>query len=189
MPEEKKNKVTYGFKNVHYAVVTENATEEGVSVSYGPPVKMPGGVSANLSKTITNTPISADDDAEYASITDNKGYDGDIVLLDVPDNFLVDCLGMKKLEDGSIVENESDKPKPFALLFEISGDAQKRRRCFYRCKATNPTVTTQTKGDGTTANNVTLTVSARPAKDTGNIQKICPESSQNYENFYEAVTE
>ena len=187
MPDTKKNKITYGFNNVHYAVVTETETENGITVEYASPVRLPGGVSANLSKTITNTAVAADDDPDFATLTDNKGYDGDITLLDVPDSFLTDCLGMK-VDGETIVENKDDKPSPFALLFEIKGDALKRRRVFYRCTATNPSVTTQTKGDGTTANNVALTISARPAKDTGDIQRMCSESASSvYTNWYKAV--
>lgn len=185
---EVKNKITYGFNNVHYAKITEKETASGITVEYADPVRINGSVSANLSKTITKTAVAADDDANYAELIDNKGYDGDIVFLDVPDSFLTDCLGMKK--DGeTIVENKEDKPSPFALLFEIAGDVLKRRRVLYRCTANNPSIATQTKGDGTTANNVTLTISATAAKDTGDIQRMCSESDETiYTDWYKAVT-
>lgn len=185
---DKKNKITFGLKNVHYAVVTE--ADDGtldIKVEYGTPVKMPGAASLSLPKNFTKTAIAADDDPEYAVLYDNKGYEGDLVLYDVPDSYLTDCLGMK-LDGITMVENKDDKPVPHALLFEFDGDKYKKRHVLYRCMGQSPDIASQSKGDGTTANQVTLKLTATPAKDTGDIKRTCLESDNEvYTKWYESV--
>ncbi len=181
---DKVNKITYGLKNVYYAPIT---SEDVDKVEYGTPVRMPGAASISLPKNVEKILIPADDDPEYATVVDNKGYDGDLTLYDVPESYLVDCLGMK-VEGDTVVENKDDKPKPFALLFEFDGDALKKRHVLYRCMGTKPDIASQTKGDGTTANQVALSVSATPAKDTGNIKRTCKQSDSTvYTNWFTTV--
>ena len=181
------NKINYGLKNVYYAVVTETATDEGVTVEYGTPVRLPGAASMSMPKTAEKVAVAADDDPEYAIVYDNKGYDGEVVLYNVPDSYLTDCLGMK-VEGDTIVENKDDIPTPHALLFEFDGDVAKKRHVFYRCMGTNPDVVSQSKGNGTTANQVTLKMSATPAKDTGNIKRTCKQSdSEVYSKWFTTV--
>lgn len=184
---DKENKINYGLKNVYYSKITEKQTEDGITVEYGTPVRMPGAASMSMPKNAEKVAIAADDDPEYAVVHDNKGYDGEITLYNVPDSYLTDCLGMK-IDGDTIVENKDDKPSPFALLFEFDGDVQKRRHVFYRCMGTNPDVASQTKGDGTNANQVTLKMTATPAKDTGDIKRTCKESdSEVYTNWFKTV--
>lgn len=182
-----KNKITYGLKNVYYVPITEESDVTGIKVTYGTPVNMPGAASISLPKNAEKILIAADDDPEYATVYDNKGYEGDYVGYDVPDSFLTDCLGMK-IDGDTIVENKDDKPKPFAFLFEFDGDKLKKRHILYRCTATNPDIASQTKGNGVTANQVTLKLSATPAKDTGDIKRTCMQSeSEVYTKWFESV--
>ena len=44
MPTNKANKVKFGLKNVHYAMLTE----EGEEVTYGTPVRIPGAVNLSM---------------------------------------------------------------------------------------------------------------------------------------------
>lgn len=182
MPEN--NKITFGLKNVYYAKITAESEEE---VAYDTPIRIPGASSLSLPKNAEKVAIAADDDPEYATIIDNKGYEGDYVGYEVPDSFLTDCLGMKT--DGeTIVENKDDKPSPFALLFEFDGDKKKKRHVMYRCTATNPDVASQTKGGGATANQVTVHITATPAKDTGDIKRTCKQSdSEVYTKWFDTV--
>lgn len=185
---EKTNKINYGLKNLYYALITETVTETGVTVAYATPVRMPGGSSVNLSALVEKVAIAADDDPEYATAYDNKGYEGDVVLYDVPDSFFTDCLGFK-VENNTVVEDADAKPAPFAFLFEFDGDATKTRHVLYRCTATKPAVTSTTKGNGLTANNATLTLSASKAKDTGHIKRKvkAADGSTVYENWFKSV--
>ena len=184
---DKTNKITYGFKKLYYATVSEVQGESGVAVEYGTPVLMPGASSINLSALVDKILIPADDDPEYATLYDNKGYEGDVVIYNVPDSFLTDCLGMT-IDGDTVVENKDGKPTPFALLFEFSGDVHVKRHVMYRCTASKPAVASQTKGDGTTANQVTMTITATPAKDTGNIKRTCGKAeSEVYTKWYTTV--
>lgn len=168
----KTNKITYGLSNVYYAPITK---EDATGVEYDKPTELPGAASISMSKNVDKILIAADDDPEYATLVDNKGYDGDLTLYNVPDSFLTECLGMK-VDGDTIVENKDDTPTPFALLFEFAGDKLKKRHVLYRCTGTKPDITSQTKGDGTAANQLTLSISATPAKDTGDIKRTCRES-------------
>ena len=182
--DKKVNKITYGLKNVYYAPIT---SEDANGVEYGTPVRLPGAASISLPKNVDKILIAADDDPEYATLVDNKGYDGDLSLYNVPDSYLTDCLGMT-IDSDTIVENRDDKPKPFALMFEFDGDALKKRHVLYRCMGIKPDVASQTKGDGTTANQVTLSISATPAKDTGDIKRTCKQGdSEVYTKWFTAV--
>lgn len=184
---DKNNKITYGLKNVYYATVTETQADDGITVKYATPVRMPGAASLSMPKSSEKTAIAADDDSEYAVVYENKGYEGEVVLYNVPDSYLTDCLGMR-VEGDTIVENKEDTPSPHALLFEFDGDVQKRRHIFYRCMATNPDIASQTKGNGINVNQVTLKLTASPAKDTGDIKRTCKQSdSEVYTKWFTAV--
>ena len=182
-----KNKITYGLKNLHYATITETVNDEGITVEYGTPTAMRGAANINLSANVEKTAVAADDDPEYAVLEDNKGYEGDLTIYEAEDSFLTDCLGMT-IDGDTVVENKDDKSSPFALLFEFDGDAAKKRHVMYRCTATKPAVASQTKGDGTTVNQATMTISATPAKDTGNIKRSCArKDSEVYSKWFDAV--
>ena len=48
MPGEARNKVEFGLRNVHYAVITEG--DDG-AITYGTPTKIPGAVSITMDKS------------------------------------------------------------------------------------------------------------------------------------------
>ena len=181
------NKVNFGLKNVYYAKITETTGENGPVVEYATPVPMPGGASMSMPKNADRVAVPADDDPEYAVVYNNKGYDGNIVLYNVPDSFFTDCLG-EVVEGDTVVENKDAQPSPFALLFEFSGDKHATRHVFYRCLATNPDVASETKGESITANQVTVNIKASPALDTGNIKRRCSAvESEVYKNWFDEV--
>ncbi|MBE7044781.1 MAG: phage tail protein [Ruminococcaceae bacterium] len=179
-----KNKITFGLKNVYYAKITAEGTD---GVEYGKPVPMPGGASISLPKNVEKIAIAGDDDPEYVVIYDNKGYEGDLVLYDVPDSYLTDCLGMT-VDGDTVVENRKDRPSPFALLFEFDGDKKKKRHVLYRCMGEKPDIASQTNGNGVNPNQVTLKLSATPAKNTGDIKRTCLQSENEvYNKWFDAV--
>ena len=116
------NKVKYGLKNVHYAVVTETDGE----ITYDTPKPIRGAVNLTLDAAGESVQFYADDSVYYEENT-NDGYTGSLEMALIPDEFRVDVLGDELDANGALIENKDAKAKHFALLFEFDGDAKKTR--------------------------------------------------------------
>ena len=178
------NKIKYGLKNVHYAKVTEGA--DG-SITYGIPKPIKGAGNLTLTANAERTNIAADDIPDYASIYDNKGYEGELEVQELPDDFRIDILGEIQDNSGAVIENNEAEPKYVALMFEIDGDKRKARHLMYNCSVNKPDLETSTKGDSVESKTDTLSFNATPAKDTGNIKAKVYSDSPAYDNWFEAV--
>lgn len=186
MATNKKNKVKFGLKNCHYAIVT--MAEDG-TITFGTPVPMPGAVSLSLDAEGDNNPFYADDSVYYM-VSDNNGYSGDFELALIPESFLTDVLKQTEDSNGVIVENKDVEPEHFALLFEFSGDQRKIRHCMYYCSATRPSVSGQTKEDSTEVQteSLSLTVSPLPSGIV-KVKTGANTSEAVYNDWYKAVYE
>lgn len=80
-----RNKVRYGLKNVHYALLS---TAEDGTISYGKPVAWPVKFSAQGSQE----PFYADD-IKYYVTSSNTGYNGNLETALVPEDFKTAVLG------------------------------------------------------------------------------------------------
>lgn len=177
------NKINYGLKNCYYAKVTNT---DG-TITYGTPVALPGAINISLKKNFERTPVAADDDPEYAVVTENKGYEGDLELTNIPQSFYTDCLGMT-VDGSTIIEKDSDRPSYFALLFEFDGDVKKRRHVLYNCLATPNDIESGTKGDKAEAKTKKITITATKAKDTGIIKRSTTTNDGTvYESWFTEV--
>lgn len=137
------NKVHFGLKNVHYALITYTA---GVP-SWGTPVKVPGAVNVTLSKESSDTDFYADD-AKYYHTASNNGYTGTLEMADFPVTMRQALWNQVVTTTGKmLVEDVAAAPAEFALMFEIDGDQSPERYCFYRCQASRPDVAGATKAD------------------------------------------
>ena len=166
------NKIKYGLKNVHYAKITDT---DG-AITYAVPVAIKGAVSLSVSPDITKTSIPADDDPEYAVVTEDNGYTGDIEFQDITDEDRVVLFGSTINDDGVLIENKEDRPNAVALLFEFDGDANKTRHILYNCLCTKPNIDGET-GTGNKTDKSSFT--ARPAKDTGDIKGKVDNTATN----------
>lgn len=162
------NKVQFNLKNVHYAMMTETIDQSGVSYSWGTPKHVPGAVSLNLEAQGGITPFYADGIVYYNSVA-NNGYAGDIVMAKFPDQMMQDVWGSKLGATSKVLtENAFAEPKPFALLFQIDGDADKEYYVLYNCSASRPAIASETNTETKEPKTQTSNVSAVPLEN-GNV--------------------
>lgn len=180
----KKNKVKYNLKNVHYALL--NIDEAG-NVSYGTPVPIPGAVSIGLDANGEPSNFYADGYAYY-TISNNMGYEGDLEIAMVPESFRVDVL-KEQLDDNKVlVENANVETANFALLFEFDGDIKKIRHVLYKCAASRPSIESQTNEDEIEVQTETLSLKATPLANGFVKAKTGDDTTDAvYQDWYKAV--
>lgn len=180
----KKNKVKFNIRNVHYAVATIDASG---NATFGTPVPMPGAVSLSLDPEGEPTKFYADGYAYYI-ISNNMGYEGDLELAMVPESFRTDVL-KETLDDNKVlVENANTETANFALLFEFDGDVKKIRHVLYYCSAARPNIESQTKEDEIEVKTETISIKAAPLGNGLVKAKTGDDTTEaTYQNWYQAV--
>lgn len=183
------SKVKYGLKNVHYAIgtVASNGT-----ITYGTPKAFPGAVSLNLDPQGERTVFYADD-MEYYVCSNNTGYQGDLEVALVTEDFYQDILGEYKDAKSVLVEKADVEAVHFALLGEFTEDVNARRWCLYNCVAGRPSTAGQTKGESIEPQTETVQITAMPVLNSALNKRIVKAStisstnSTTYNGWYSAV--
>lgn len=175
-------KVKYGLCNVHYAIFDEEAG------TYGTPVPIKGGVNLSLEQQGETAAFRADN-MDYWTTVSNNGYEGDLEVALVPDSFLTDVMGeVKDSTTGLQYELANVQPKAFALLFQFQHDDTASRHVMYNCKATRPSVGSQTTPDGAIepqTETLSIKASARPQD---NVVKAKAKTTDTcYDTFFTTV--
>lgn len=185
------NKIMYGLKNVHYAKLTETTDPISgeVTYSYGTVKAWPGAVSLSLEPQSDVLKEYADD-VEWYVQESNNGYEGDFEYEVMPEDFRENILGETKDSKNVFVETNLVSTTYFALLFEINGDAAKRRNAFYKCSATREKNDAKTKSENIEATHGTVTITAISRGD-GLIKSSTGENvnASVYNNWYNTVYE
>lgn len=190
MPD--KNKVNFGLKNVHYAIITYT---NGVP-SWGTPVAVPGGVSASLSQESSATDFYADN-SKYWRTSVNNGYTGTLEMAVIPASMRKDIWGQTISSTGKmLIESADDTPKEFALLFEVAGNETPTRYCFPRCVASRPNLEAATTNESNEPQTQSCDLTVLPVIDPTSNSAINGKTkygttedtpTATYEAFFDAV--
>lgn len=184
-------KVEYGFRNVYYAVATDN----GSTITYDTPKSFLtqgcGGISVTLAPAGNEVEMYADDVSWYSEAT-NNGYDGSLVLTKVSDDFKKDVLGFVADSNGALVENADAVQKKFALGFEVQGNDNPTRTWYKYCQVARENDDHSSKQESTTPAEKTMTLKVRPRPTDKEVKISMQKSSTNetaYNGFFSAVYE
>ena len=112
------NKVTFGLKNVHYAIATPGQDD---SWTYGESKKLKVAQELTAEVISGKTDVYADDRI-LATLVSNSGSNISLKLTQVSDDFKVDVLGYERDANNNLVEIVNHRNKTFALGYEIQGD-------------------------------------------------------------------
>ena len=154
------DKVKFGIKNVHYALLTDAET-----ATFETPVAIRGAVNFSLEANGDSSPFYADNSQYFVTVA-NNGYTGDLEMALFPDGFLKDVFGYtESTNDKVMTENANTQPKPFALLFEEAGDTTGTKYVLYNCTATRPSRSMATTTEATEPQTQTISVTASPLPD------------------------
>lgn len=181
------NKIKYGIKNVYYAVATIAA--DG-SATYATPKAFPGAVSISLAANGDTTPFYADNIVYYTSVA-NNGYEGDLEMARISEDFLKDILGYAVGANDLVYEDANAAVVHFALLFQFEGDATARRHVLYNCVAARPDIASSTKTESiepqTETLSLTCTTIFNDDVDKDIVKGYLNEGDTGYSTFFSAV--
>jgi len=180
----KKNKVKFNICNVHYALL--NISDEG-EVSFGKPVAMPGAVSLSLDPNGEPSKFYADGYAYY-TISNNMGYEGDLELAMVPEDFRTAVLKEALDSNQVLLEDAKSQGAPFALLFEFDGDVKKIRHVLYNCSAARPSIESSTNEEEIEVQTEKLSLTASPLQG-GYVKARTSDATtaEAYNSWYDQV--
>jgi len=179
------NKIKYGISQCYYAVATDNGTG---TLTYGTVKPLKGAVSISAEAQGESNTFYADNIAYFTS-TANNGYQGDLELALLPDDFRQDVLGEELATNGIYVEKANVPTVEFALLFQFEGDQSATRHCLYRCVASRPSVSGSTKEEGIEPQTETITITAMPRINDEVVKSRCPSDATAYANWFTSVVE
>lgn len=175
------NKVKYGLSNVHIFPVKSETLEE---ITYDEAFRLSGAVSLSLDPLGDNNTFYADDIA-YFSEYSNNGYEGELEVALLNEDFETKVLGYEKDKNGAIIENVESKSKRFAMAFEFKGDKNKTRHIIYNASASRPKMESETQEEKTKINTDKLKFNAIP-DPSGCIKAKLSEGQEGYDNFYKS---
>lgn len=184
------NKVQFGLKNCHYAVITETFSQETGkwTTTYGTPKAFVGSVNVSLSKETNKNTFYADDSAYYVTVA-NNGYTGSYEFADIPSSVFEDIFGFERDDNDFLVEKRDIPTKYVALMFEIDGDEKPTRYCLPKVQMDKPSIESATKGESVEPNTQTLDLVVLPRLDDTviSIRADVETDSDKYNAFYSAV--
>ncbi len=180
-----KNKAHYDLIDVHYAKLTVN---DDHTFSFGKPKRLRGSVGLELSAEGESITKRADG-IDYYVAKSNNGYTGTLSMIEVPEEFKIDCLGeIVDTATGAQIENADATQESFALLFGFKGDVHRRRHVLYNCNASRPGLKGENKDNPKDPDTEELEFTASPLPD-GTVKMSSKEDTPNevYHAWYDQV--
>ena len=178
------NKIKYGIRSLYYAVATDDGNG---TLTYATPVPIRGAVNLSLDQSSEQNIFYADDIAYFTSDA-NNGYTGTLEVALLPDSFRKDVLG--ETEQTGLFFEYADRPTvEFALLFEFQGDESATRHALYRCTASRPNVSGETKETTITPQTETINITAMPRINDHLVKGRCNSTATDYGTWFSAVKE
>lgn len=182
------NKVKFGLCNVHIAKITLG---ENNTYTYGTPFALPGAINLSLATAGEQADLHADN-VLYFSDSANNGYEGDLELAMVTDEFREQILGETVDANGAYIESANDTISPFAIGFQINGDSQNRRFWYYNATVSRPDNNSKTTETSKEPSTDTLSIKTMPRLSDNKVRVFMTKSDTNttaYNAFFESVYE
>ncbi|MDO6631765.1 major tail protein [Bacillus thuringiensis] len=182
------NKVTFGLKNVRYAIAEEDDLR---NITYGKVFQQLGAVELKLDPKGDEMTFDADDGLYYSESV-NQGYEGALTIAEPTEHFRTEVLGEElDKEDKVLIESSHAKTKKIAMMFEFDGDVRAVRHLLYYVTVSRPGVASTTKGDKTEPNKTELKLVASPRPDNykTKISTTVGTPDTIYNNWYNEVYE
>lgn len=176
------NKVKFNIHDVHYAPITVG---EGGVLSYGTPVKLPGAKSISLEPQDGDNEIFYADGEEYYVQSSANGYEGDLEMAMITDEFRKAIYGETEDSDHDLWESVNDEPNKFALGFVIDGSESSTFFWYLNCSATKPNVESETNEEKKSIGTDTITVKCSPDKNSNIRVKSTAQSDTS--NWFSSV--
>lgn len=177
------NKVRYGLSNCYYAIYDESTK------TWGTPVSIPYAQSLSIDRNKSNSDVYADNKLIYHIATLNSATIN-LQLSVLEDSVKQALLGHKSANTSTNnVEVTNATSVYFALLFQIEGDDEKRRKIFYLCTAALGNESYETTGDSINAVSESLEITAYPIADGSDyiLDADADENDSNYATFFSAA--
>lgn len=177
------NKVTFGLKNVHYAVITD----DGKKLTYGTPAALPGATELSLDASGDAIEFFADD-VKYFNADNNQGYTGKLSVAKLTEAFEKEVFGVDDTK-GVLTENANAKIKRIALMFEFDGDQKATRHLLYNVSLSRPGDGSKSKEDKVDVNTQELEFTAAPDPYTGDVKTktFSTTTAAVYDAWYSSV--
>lgn len=181
--EASENKVTFGLKNTHYAVITD----DGKKITYGTPAALPGATELTLDANGNGIEFYADD-TKYFSADNNQGYTGKLTIAKLTESFEKEVLGIDDSK-GVSTENANSKIQRIALMFEFDGDQKATRHLLFNVSLSRPGDGSKSKEDKVDVNTQELEFTAAPDPYSGDVKTKTNSTTTEevYNAWYNAV--
>ncbi|MFE3978698.1 MULTISPECIES: major tail protein [unclassified Priestia] len=149
------DKMTVGFKNIHFAVMQEDVRKG--ETTYGAPKYFAGAMQATLNPNASSQTVHVDD-VPVATVTSTGVLEMELQVDSISKEAAAELFGYRIDANGVLLEATKNKSPYIALGFESESiDGGKLMNWMYKGKLTVPSQEFQTKGESVEIKNQSVT--------------------------------